>query len=103
MDGFESKVTPTVILSRKNDSNILYGSCMSKDSQYVISGSDDAELRIYNKTNGSLVRTLTGHEEVINQVCCNPKYDLLASSCKNTLLWLSDNQTNNDMQDYAVE
>eukprot|EP00727_Mastigamoeba_balamuthi_P000707 m51a1_g10633 hypothetical protein (651) ;mRNA; f:67465-70698 len=59
------------------------------DSEYVVSGSDDANVYIWEKKSGELVRMLAGHTSVVNCVVQHPHGTMLATSGidNETLLW----------------
>ncbi|MHC4996326.1 MAG: protein kinase domain-containing protein, partial [Planctomycetota bacterium] len=51
----------------------------SPDGRYIASGSDDATLRVWDASTGSLLHTLKGHEDNISEVAWSPGGDRLAS------------------------
>ncbi|KAG2393744.1 hypothetical protein C9374_007275 [Naegleria lovaniensis] len=48
-------------------------------SEYVISGSDDSNIFIWERESGELVRVLSGHEDIVNTVVCHPEYPVICS------------------------
>ena len=54
----------------------------------MLLGTEENELQIYDKLTGTLKNTLMGHVAPVGCVRCNPKYDLIASGCVNTALWI---------------
>ena len=87
-DGFDPFVEPVVISSRKNEAGLILGSCFSSDGNYVIGSNDEYDIQIYDRKSATIKTTLSGHVAPVLSVKCNPKYDVLASACLNTVLWL---------------
>ena len=87
LDGFKRDVDPKVII-RKNEEGTNLGACFTTDAQQVITGNDDNDILFFNKETGFLNNTLKGHVSPVGCIRCNPKYDVIASSCVNTVLWL---------------
>ena len=57
--------------------------------QFVISGSTDGRIHIWNAENGTKVCVPHGdHTGPVQCVQFNPKYMLMASACKNMAFWL---------------
>jgi WD40 repeat protein len=50
------------------------------NSEYVITGSDDANIYIYNKSTAKLLRVLQGHNSVVNCITGHPSSPIIASS-----------------------
>ena len=72
-----------------NSKNIPLEASFSPDSQFVISGSTDGRVHIWNAENGTKVCVLNGdHTEPVRCVQFNPKYMMMASACKNMAFWL---------------
>jgi len=88
LDGFKEETEPIAICARKNDTGSALGACFSADAKYVIAGNEDSEVQIYEKRTGKLVNSLTGHVDAVSCVAANPQYNVLASSCLNTVLWI---------------
>lgn len=95
LDGFRSDIEPLAITTRKNDTSMKLGSCMTPTAKYVVTASDDNEILLYdfkNEENGKmktkLCGLLTGHVSPVGCIACNPKYDVMATSCVNTVLWI---------------
>jgi COMPASS component SWD2 len=87
LDGFKKGITP-IVIPRKNESGTPLGGCLSADAKFVLLGTEENELQIYDKLTGTLKNTLMGHVAPVGCVRCNPKYDLIASGCVNTALWI---------------
>ena len=87
-DGFDSNIDPILISERKNEAGLPLGSCFSNDGKFVFASNEDHDIQIYDRKSAELMTTLHGHISPVLNVLCNPKYDLIASSCWNTVLWL---------------
>lgn len=95
LDGFRADVEPLAIV-RKNDSQAKLGSSMSPTAKYVVTASEDNEVLIYDyktedaagKVRAKLGGVLTGHVAPVGCIACNPKYDVMATGCVNTVLWI---------------
>lgn len=88
LDGYKEEVEPIAICARKNDTGSALGACFSADAKYIIAGNEDCEVQIFEKSTGKLANTLTGHVDAVSCVAANPQYNVLASSCFNTALWI---------------
>eukprot|EP00871_Galdieria_phlegrea_P005796 jgi/Galph1/703/GphlegSOOS_G5583.1 len=71
-----------------NDSSSYLEASFTPDSNYVLSGSDDGSIYIWNNLNGSLTSTVPGHEGPVCVVQWNPQYAMMASACQNIVFWL---------------
>eukprot|EP00095_Tigriopus_kingsejongensis_P001573 snap_masked-scaffold907_size82601-processed-gene-0.9 protein:Tk01573 transcript:snap_masked-scaffold907_size82601-processed-gene-0.9-mRNA-1 annotation:"wd repeat-containing protein 82" len=72
-----------------NSKHLPLEASFSPDSQFIISGSTDGRLHIWNAENGTKVCVLNGdHSGPVQCVQFNPKYMLMASACKNMAFWL---------------
>lgn len=88
IDSFRNDVQPKVFGPRKNESNIKLGCTVSTDCQTVLIGNEDNDILLYNKNTAELLTTLTGHVSPVGCIAFNPKYDVWASACGNTVLWI---------------
>lgn len=52
----------------------------SPDGSLIASGSEDATVRIWNSSDGSLVHELIGHKEIVNDLSFSPDGTILASA-----------------------
>jgi len=87
LDGFSPK-DPVVITGRKNESGLNLGACFSADAKHVIVGNDENEILVVDAVSGEVKNTLLGHVSPVGCIKANPKYDILASGCINTVLWI---------------
>lgn len=91
IDGFRADIEPLAITTRKNDTaQLTLGSCLTPNSKYVVTANEDNEVLIYDYKTvpGQIKSVLTGHVAPVGCVRCNPKYDVIASGCLNTVLWI---------------
>jgi len=63
------------------------------NSEYVMSGSDDACIYIWERKSGKLVRILEGHKNIVNCVIWHPSSPLIASSGIDNIIKLWDSVT----------
>ena len=72
-----------------NTKNIPLEASFSPDSQYVLSGSTDGRVHIWNAENGTKICVLKGdHTGPVRCFQFNPKSMMMASTCKNMVFWL---------------
>jgi COMPASS component SWD2 len=90
IDGFNRLEDPIIVPNRKNDSGLLLGACYSQLGSEIISGNEDSELQIFDAATGNSLSTRPGHITPVRAVKCNPKYEVFASGCLNTVLWLKN-------------
>jgi WD40 repeat protein len=50
------------------------------NSEYVMTGSDDAKVFIWDKATGELVQVLEGHKSIVNCIIGHPNIPMIASS-----------------------
>src|SRR5260370_33430474 len=69
--------------------NYVRSVAISPDGQTLSSGSDDKNIKLWNLSNGELVRTLTGHSGYVYNVAISPDRQTLASGSvdKTIKLW----------------
>lgn len=92
-DSYDNKDEPLAICSRRiNDSPGQHpplAAAFSPDSRYVMTGTGDNNIQVCDVKTGEVRRTLTGHKAPVKNICCNPVYDMFASSCLSTALWVN--------------
>lgn len=88
LDSFRSEVAPKLLGPRKNESCSKLGACVTTDCQHVLVGNEENEIQIYDKATGGMKGFLSGHVAPIGCIASNPRYDMFASSCVNTVLWI---------------
>lgn len=91
---------PPLALMRKNEAGLALGACFSADAKCVLAGNDENEIMIWScrDDEGVLQNTLSGPVAPVTHIRANPKYDLIASSCLNTALWIHDSSNSNLQQ-----
>lgn len=72
----------------QSNTSDMVATCPTPDAQYVLTGSDDHDVRVYSLVDGGLVRKLTGHIGPVHQVAANPVYEQVASACNHVVLWI---------------
>jgi COMPASS component SWD2 len=88
VDSFRNDIQPKIFGPRKNDSNLKLGCCLSTDCETILLANEENEILMFNKSTNELMNTLTGHVSPVGCITFNPKYDLFASACGNTVLWI---------------
>ena len=86
LDGYQAK-EPLAIF-RKNDAGLALGACFSADARFILAGDDENAIQIFDRLTGELQDTLTGHISPVTHVRANPRFDVVASACVNTVLWI---------------
>jgi len=72
-----------------NSKQLPLEASFSPDSQFVISGSSDGRIHIWNCENGQKVCVLNGdHQGPVHCVQFNPKFMMMASTCSFLSFWL---------------
>jgi COMPASS component SWD2 len=88
LNGFNAHEEPKVILNRKNDAGLYLAATFSADSKQIITGNDENEILIFDAESAELSQTLTGHNAPVGCIQCNKVYEVMASGCVNTALWI---------------
>lgn len=87
LDAYDCSVKQ-VFLGHVNDNGSELDACFTPDAKYVMSGSEDSGIYVWNTEDGTLATTLRGHVGAAGRVACSPKYEVVASACINTALWV---------------
>jgi len=88
IDAFTGQ-TQRTFTGHLNSKGIPLEASFSPDSQFVISGSTDGRVHIWNAENGTKVCVLNGdHTDPVRCVQFNPKFMMMASACKRMAFWL---------------
>lgn len=72
----------------QNDLHSELDACFTPNAEYVLSGSEDCQIYAWRAEDGELVKTLKGHSSTVGRVLCSPKYEVIASACTNSALWI---------------
>lgn len=90
INSFDGKVERVLkgLTHTKQDCRIQ--ACFSPDSQFVLSGSEDGKIHVWNTETGEPMTQLSGHHESHAVTCVqwNPRKMLFASSGLDTALWI---------------
>eukprot|EP01042_Synura_sphagnicola_P005721 gene5721-7306_t len=101
LDAFESSTQPIAIFSKKAPLSPpgSQGACFTKDCKYVLACSEDGDIHTFDKNSGTRLQTVTGHTNSSTNVCCNPRYPIIASTCTSTILWVNRPQEQRQQED----
>jgi WD40 repeat protein len=104
-DSDQKQEPPT---AEKSYKNVYRGHCSSRtikavnfygpNSEFVISGSDDAIIYIWDKKTAELLTILEGHDDIVNCIIGHPTQPLIASSGIDNVVKLWQN-----VEDYPTE
>jgi COMPASS component SWD2 len=92
LDAFNGRLQ-TLCRGHANDQAYELDACFSPDSQYVLSGSEDATIHIWERSTGNPVHVLHGHSTHLRALGFNPQYAMLVSACQNVVFWQPDPST----------
>jgi COMPASS component SWD2 len=88
IDSFRADVPPIVLAPRKNEAGLALGCCFSGDAKTIYTGNEDNDVLLFDKQTAKIKGVLTGHVSPVGSIAANPKYDMFASACANTVLWI---------------
>lgn len=77
-----------VFTGHVNDNHSDLDACFTPNAEYVLSGSEDCGIYAWRAADGKLAKVLKGHISCVGRVACSPKYEVVASACTNTALWI---------------
>ncbi len=80
---------PQPIYTLMGHSHIVSSLAISADAKFLVSGSQDQTIRVWNLATGELVHTLKGHRDSVNAVALSPDAQIIASGSadKTIKLW----------------
>mgnify|MGYP003386596839 CR=1 FL=1 len=106
---------------KDRDKALMLGACFSSDSRHVLVGNEENEINTYEVSAGGSdsmnsmnsfgsgsstnsidnantisckhVSTLLGHTSPVGCIAANPKYDVVASACRSTSLWVHNSNS----------
>jgi WD40 repeat protein len=82
--------------------NSLYAASFSQDGKYLVTGSEDRSVKLWDVASGMEVRTFTGHEEEVKAVAVSPDGSLVVSGDRNGIIKLWDVVTGREIRDIIV-
>jgi COMPASS component SWD2 len=88
LDGYRPDLPPILLGSRKNEIGRRLGGCVSTDCKYILLGNDDNEIQVFSMNTKQLLTTMSGHVANVGCITFNPRYDMFASGCINSALWI---------------
>jgi WD40 repeat protein len=70
-------------------SHIVNSLTITANAKYLVSGSQDKTIKVWNLVNGELIHTLKGHRDIVNTVALSPDEQIIASGSadKTIKLW----------------
>ncbi len=89
LDAFTGDVVQTYT-SFSNNSGAILEASLSPDGQFVLSGSDDGTVHIWDTLSGREIAVWKGHAGSVGLVQWNPKSVMVASTCTNLAFWLPE-------------
>ncbi|KAI8584715.1 hypothetical protein K450DRAFT_217654 [Umbelopsis ramanniana AG] len=81
---------------QKQKDNVIRSTFGGHNQAFVVSGSEDNHVYVWNRKHGSLLQVLEGHNAMVNSVCWNPKNPNLfasASDDKTVHIWGIEHNT----------
>ena len=87
LDAFEGKKLQ-ILTGFTNDLGTKLEASFSADSRYVIGGSDDGSILVWDVDSGSQIAKLEGHVKPCRNVKFSSNFVMMASACQNVILWI---------------
>lgn len=86
--GFAQQPSPEIKIQQGHPAPVL-SVCFSQDGRFILSGSGDKTVKLWDVSSGKEIRTFKGHEGVVESVCFSPDghYALSGSADKTVKLW----------------
>lgn len=88
-------ILKTILSSHAGGINSLAVTKETEDRHWIISASEDKTLKIWDLKNGTLARTLLGHEDSVTSIAVTPdgKVGISASEDSNIIVWDLENDS----------
>lgn len=86
IDSFDGYVRNSYT-GHQNSSQLDLRPTLTSDTRYVLCGSQDCKIYVWQKDTGRLVTSLEGHTAYPSLVKFNPKLAMMASVCSNVAFW----------------
>jgi len=88
IDAFNGNVLQT-FTGHANARNIPLEASFTPDAQFVLCGSSDGKIHIWNAEKGNKVAVLNSeHSDTIQSVQFNPKFMMFVSTCQQMIFWV---------------
>ena len=81
---YEGHSTPTPTPTAKS---FIYSPCFTPDGQFVLCGSADGKVCVWDASSAELVAVWEGHAGPVHCVRWNPKRAMAASGCASVAFW----------------
>ena len=88
LDAFDGRLLR--VLSGHSNENLALGCCWTPDGAHILAGSNDGEVHVWEAASGRHCAKLEGHTGPVSTVLCSPRHELVASTCRNAALWISE-------------
>jgi COMPASS component SWD2 len=74
--------------SFSNENSLTIEVSFTPDSNYIVSGSENGLVHIWDIKTGDEIIRLEGHIKAVRCVKFSPTHLLMASGCKNVIFWI---------------
>ncbi|KAJ3103794.1 hypothetical protein HK100_004146, partial [Physocladia obscura] len=84
---------PPCMITIEGHSSSVYAVAISTDGQFVVSGSSDKTVKIWDAQTGALQRTLEGHTDIVRAVAISTNGQSVVSGSSDKMVKIWDSQT----------
>ncbi|KAH9011688.1 WD40-repeat-containing domain protein, partial [Lactarius hengduanensis] len=74
--------------------------CIEFKDNYIVSGSSDCQIKVWNATTGECIRTLVGHDALVRALALDPATGRLVSASYDKVVKVWDLRTGRLVQQY---